>query len=207
MREEGIVDVLFEVSGLLRFESEDDFYFLQILQRKKENELLGSNSRVIKNYYIGSVEYLEDKYDEIKSLCQEFNARAMLRLNKRSYSKVSFKVLQNIANCMSNGDYRNIKSQYDRACGQTHNDTDKTWIVDIDGDISDNEVLDMFTIINNSRPEGPKVITVLPTKDGKHIITRPFEMKQFKEVYPDIDIHKDNPINLYIPKFNKYQFK
>ena len=43
------VDCLDLVKDLLVFESEDDFYFLQILQRKKENALLGSNSRVIKN--------------------------------------------------------------------------------------------------------------------------------------------------------------
>lgn len=76
-----MIDVFDKVKDLLTFESDDDFYYLQILQRKKENPQLGSNSRVIKNYYIGSVEYLENRYEEIRKLCTEFNARAMLRLN------------------------------------------------------------------------------------------------------------------------------
>ena len=97
-----MIDVFEKIKHLLVFESKDDFYYLQILQRKKENLEIGSNSRVIKNYYIGSVDYLEKRYDEIKTLCNQFNARAMLRLNKRSYSKVAFKTMQNIANSMAN---------------------------------------------------------------------------------------------------------
>jgi len=54
-----MIDNLDKIKPLLNFESEDDFYYLQILQRKKENPELGSNSRVIKNYYIKSVEELE----------------------------------------------------------------------------------------------------------------------------------------------------
>lgn len=121
-----MVDVIKQIKPILTFKSEDDFYYLQILQRKKENPQLGSNSRVIKNYYIKSPEYLETRYDEIKNLCNFFNARAMLRLNKRSFSKVAFKTIQNVANSMSNGEYEFISKSYDRACGQCHNDENKT---------------------------------------------------------------------------------
>ena len=75
------------IKPLLNFSSEDDFYFLQILQRKKENPQLGSNSRVIKNYYIKSVEHLELRYPEIIELCSVFNARASIRLNKEVLKK------------------------------------------------------------------------------------------------------------------------
>jgi hypothetical protein len=64
-----MIDNLKLILPFLKFESQDDFYYLQILQRKKENAELGSNSRVIKNYYIKSEEYLLDRYDEIKKLC------------------------------------------------------------------------------------------------------------------------------------------
>jgi bisphosphoglycerate-dependent phosphoglycerate mutase len=204
-----MVDVLEEIKSLLVFESEDDFYFLQILQRKKENSEIGSNSRVIKNYYINSVEYLEKRYDEIKLLCNQFNARAMLRLNKRSYSKVAFKTMQNIANSMANGEYSFIKKSYDRACGNGHNDKNKTWIVDIDKE----EVIWLEQIINaiqSCEPISNKIVKQLSTKNGIHLITTPFNVMQFKENFKkeleaykmeeiNIDIHKDNPINLFIP--------
>lgn len=193
------VDVLDKIKDLLVFESNDDFYYLQILQRKKENPQLGSNSRVIKNYYINSIEYLDDKYDEIKKLCKVFNARAMLRLNKRSYQKIAFKTMVNMANSMSNQEYEFIKNSYTRACGNGHNDKNKKWILDIDEIIHNNYLNNMMSYINDCEPEGNKFIIKLPTKNGIHIITKPFNLQKFRNEYPEIEIHKDNPINLYIP--------
>lgn len=204
-----MIDCLELIKDLLVFETNDDFYFLQILQRKKENPNLGSNSKVIKNYYISSTEQLIEKYDEIKSLCNMFNARASLRLNKRSFEKVAFKSLENFANVMQTREYKHIMNCYDKACGLLNNEKQKKWIVDIDR----NELVWLEHIINSvqeSEPNGNKIIIQLPTKSGIHLITKPFNVIQFKENLKNklskyflgeitIDIHKDNPINLYIP--------
>jgi len=194
-----MIDVFNEIKPLLNFKTEDDFYYLQILQRKKENPQLGSNSRVIKNYYIDSIEYLEERYNEIKSLCHQFNARAMLRLNKRSYRKVAFKTMQNIANSMANGNYLSIKKSYDRACGDGHNDKHKKYILDIDGEFDNMWLCSLIEHINNIEPKGDKIIIQLKTKNGIHLITKPFRVDILNESYFNVDIHKDNPINLYIP--------
>lgn len=204
-----MIDCLELIKDLLVFETNDDFYFLQILQRKKENPNLGSNSKVIKNYYISSTEQLIEKYDEIKSLCNMFNARASLRLNKRSFEKVAFKSLENFANVMQTRGYKHIMNCYDKACGLLNNEKQKKWIVDIDR----NELVWLEHIINSvqeSEPNGNKIIIQLPTKSGVHLITKPFNVIQFNENLKNklskyflgeitIDIHKDNPINLYIP--------
>lgn len=191
------MDIYPEIKRFLTFESTDDFYYLQILQRKKENPQLGSNSRVIKNYYIGSIEYLEKHYQEIIDLCVMFNARAMLRLNKRSYQKVALKTIQNATNSLVNGEHSFIRKSYDRACGNGHNDKSKKWIVDID-EKNEDLVDKAREIIENSQPHH-LVLARLETKNGVHLITLPFDSRKLKETYPDIDIHKDNPINLYIP--------
>lgn len=204
-----MIDCIELIKDLLVFETNDDFYFLQILQRKKENPNLGSNSKVIKNYYITSTEHLIEKYDEIKSLCNMFNARASLRLNKRSFEKVAFKSLENFANVMQTKEYKHIMNCYDKACGLLNNEKQKKWIVDIDR----NELVWLEHIINSvqeSEPNDNKIIIQLPTKSGVHLITKPFNVIQFKENLKNelskysmneitIDIHKDNPINLYIP--------
>lgn len=197
------------IKPLLKFESEDDFYYLQILKRKKdqtpEENALGrnNNARTIKNYYINSIEYLENKMPEIIKLCEVFNARASLRLNKRSYKNVGFRALQKIAGTMANGDYSHLRNTYSKACGTGHNaGKDKTWIVDID-DFEESEQFKWLSnikeYINKCRPEGDKIVTTIPTKSGVHLITKPFDLQNFKEFYKSIDIHKDNPINLYIP--------
>ena len=194
-----MIDILDQIKPMLEFESEDDFYYLQIMQRKKENPQLGSNSRVVKNYYIRNFKDLETRYDEIKAVCKLFNARAMLRLNKRSFRNVAFKTMQNIANSMANGEYSFIRKSYDRACGDGHNDTIKKWIIDIDGEHDESYVQAMIDHIERSRPEGKKLLLRLPTKNGIHLITRPFDLRDFKPDYPDVDVHKDNPVNLFVP--------
>ena len=203
-----MIDNLEKILPLLTFESKDDFYYLQILQRKKENPQLGSNSRVIKNYYITSEQYLLDRYDEIKTLCSVFNARASIRLNKRSFEKVGFKTLENIANTMQNREYNHLMKSYDRACGLLNNEKTKKWIIDIDKD----EVIWLEQIVNAIQPcepQGNKIVAQIPSKTGIHLITTPFnildfkdrfkdELENYKMQYIDIEIHKDNPTNLFI---------
>lgn len=99
-----MVDNFDIIKPLLTFSSEDDFYYLQILQRKKENNTLNSNSRVIKNYYISSLDYLENRKEEITTLCTVFNARACLRLQPRSYKKVAFRAMRRGEKCESQVD-------------------------------------------------------------------------------------------------------
>lgn len=115
------VDNLKHVLPFLTFTSEDDFYYLQILKRVKDNPGLGRNSRVVKNYYLTSQEQLIKKYEEIKDLCRTFNARASIRLNKRSFEKVGFKSMENMAKSMGSRDFRYLGKVYDRACGSCHN--------------------------------------------------------------------------------------
>lgn len=198
-----MVDNIEIIRPLLQFDSEDDFYYLQILMRKKENPGLRSNSRVLKNYYIRSVEYLDKIYDEVKILCNQFNARAMLRLNKRSFYKVGYRALENMASTMSSKDFKHLKSQYDKACGQCHNDPNKKWIIDVDKsddyDIDDNYMKELCLRINSCTPLGDKIITMIESKSGYHLITKPFNKHEFSKFNFDISIHKDNPTNLYIP--------
>lgn len=194
-----MTDVFDDIKDLLVFNNEDDFYLLQILQRKKENPQLGSNSRVVKNYYINNLEYLEKRYDEIKDLCIHFNARAMLRLNKRSRRKVAFKALQNIANSMASEEYGFIDKAYSKACGNGHNDKLKKWILDIDKPYSEDWLMWVKEDILSIEPHGNKILKELPTKNGIHLITIPFNLQAFSNRFPEIEVHKDNPINLFIP--------
>ena len=202
------------IKPLLKFESDDDFYYLQILQRKKDPNPIGlglgtsNNARTIKNYFISNVEYLERKMPEIIALCNLFNARASIRLNKRSYKKVGYRALQKIANTMANGEFEHLKSSYSKACGTGHNaGKNKTWVIDIDKEDLD-KFEDLIAVLTTPalRPEGEKIIATIPSKTRLHLITKPFDIKQFKESgyvkltgLDKLEIHKDNPTNLYIP--------
>lgn len=193
-----MIDNIDKILPFLNFKSDDDFYYLQLLQRKKENPQLGSNSKVIKNYYITSQDYLLNSYDEIKTLCHTFNARAMIRLNKRSFEKVGFKCLENIANTMQNREYNHLMKSYDRACGLLNNEKTKKWILDIDEPFTVGKLYEIDCEILKITDFVDKIIAMIPSKNGFHIICTPFNLEKFKEKYPEIEVCKDSPTNLYI---------
>jgi len=191
------------IKPLLTFQSEDTYYFLQILQRKKEHAELGRNSNNVKNYYIKSVEHLEHKMSEIIKLCEVFNARAYIRLTPRSYKKTALHHLQKMAGMIAEGNYKDISKSYLSSSGSTNEGTDKRWIVDID---TLNEEYDraIQLIIAECKPEGNKILANLPSKNGNHIITSPFDIQTFNQKVKEKglevpEIHKDNPTNLIIP--------
>lgn len=190
-----------QISSLLRFQSEDDFYFLQILLRKKEHPELGSNSYLFKTYNIYSTEYLLHKEQEIISLCTTFNARACINLNRRSFEKTSLHLLRKVTDQILNKDFKSSRKAYDSVCGTYSNEDNKKWVVDIDikGEEGLNRVQELKTILCNIQPMGDKLNSIIETKNGYHMITSPFDILHARKAGLTEDIHKDNPTALFIP--------
>jgi hypothetical protein len=217
-----MLDNLEIIKPLLNFENEGDFYMLYIFKRKKDQTTDKANHqsvRTIKTYCVDSVEYLENRYDEIKQLCEMFKARAYIHIQKQNHQDVSLEMMVALANKIRNGQHKQ-QHLFDSVVGQLKT-LEKRWIVDIDTK-DDGELLKVMNVINNEcRPfltrseihtylaDGtvnvtydyvPKVIKVIPTKSGYHLITERFDVIEFKKHYPDIDIQKKNPTLLYLPK-------
>ena len=178
-----------------------EFYMVYVMRRTKDQiGYVGANKQsIIKSYFISSPEYLDSKRDEIVGLCEMFNARAYINLNKKSYKQVTLKALEIIAGKIAHEDY-NIKSLYESACGQTGAcDGLKTWLVDFDS--KDLDELDRIkNIIDSVEPKDVnKIVETVPTRHGYHLITRPFNKKAFYEMYNEnIYIHDNNPTVLYV---------
>lgn len=192
---------------LLEFPHKDIFYYVSVLQRKKDHKgkaLGGSNnnSRLIKAYYITSVEKLEIHWEEMVKLAEVFNARVSINLNPRNFQKAAFHVLQKIANQMSNGDFYGVRKAYDSVCGHYHAEMDKRWLVDIDEEDvhRKHKIMEHIFQLHSQIENRPyKVLTELPSKSGVHIITNPFNLAQFSQKFPEIDVHKNNPTSIFIP--------
>ena len=190
---------------LLEFPHENLFYFCQVLQRGKDNpELNMSNSRVIKTYYITSVKYLENHWEEMVKLAELFNARVCINLNPRNFEKAAYKLLQKIADQMMNKDFFNIRKSYDSICGEYHNEIDRKWLIDLDGDEVDLKdeitlyIEDQFSKLKEHKTASNyKILAYIPTKAGMHIITNPFNAFEFTMKFSKISIHKNNPTILY----------
>lgn len=194
-----------QIKSLLRFDNPEEFYFLQILQRKKdmtENHpmrYLGSNNnnRLIKAYYIYSLEQLDRYTPEIITLCNIFNARASINLNRRNEKIVALEMMELLARDMRVGNYNCISKIYTTVCGQVKGN-DKLWLVDVD--VPDmKEVSKICFFIDNLEPVGQKIKAIIPSKSGYHIISTAFNSLKFGLNYPGVEVHKNNPTNLYIP--------
>lgn len=196
-----MINNLEQIKSLLKFESGDDFYHLQIIKRKKEHPELGSNSYIVKTYYIKSIEHLDKVFPEIVNICNFHNARAGINLNRRSFEKIAFHTLKKVTDCILNKDYKSVRKAYESVCGAYSNDSNKKWIIDLDGEIQNSfdYIYNMNEIIENIEPVGHKTICRIPTKNGSHLVTIPFNIQKFKEHYSEIEVHKNNPTILYIP--------
>jgi hypothetical protein len=179
---------------------EDYFYFIQIIQRSKENPDLGSNNRIIRSYNISSLKKFDKNKDEIITLCNTFNARAYIHLNRRKWSKIALECLRHNAELIANEQYEGIKSSLETIIGRNNGETrdNKTFILDCD-DMNTPSPMMMADIDHKLLPNGSKCLHIIPTKNGCHLITKPFDTQAFHLEYPEIEIHKDNPTILYIP--------
>ena len=195
-----MIDNIEIIKSLLNFENDGDFYMLYIFKRKKdqpEGERDNHQSvRTIKTYCIESVEYLDKRYDEIKQLCEIFKARAYIHVQKQNHKDVSLNMMVALAERIRNGQ---TKQQYlfDSVVGQIKT-REKRWIVDVDTKLWITAHA-IHQYINECRPEGEKVEAVIPTKNGFHFITKKFDVIEFKNRYPEIDVQKKNPTLLYLP--------
>lgn len=185
-----------KVKLFLQFDDPNTYYFLQIIKRRKDNPEMSNHSKIIKDIYIYSLEQFESMKDQIIELCHKNNARAYLRLNKRCTKKTGLQVLKRITELIIDENYKAIPNVYASVSGEFHADKDKKWIVDID---DTDECKDVIKIIYNLQLEtGKEPLTeCFPTKNGIHILTRPFNLQKFKITYPNIDVHKDNMVILY----------
>jgi hypothetical protein len=195
-----MIDNIELIKPLLNFSEPGDFYMLYVFKRKKdqpEGERDNHQSvRTIKTYCIDSIPYLEKRYDEIKQLCEMFKARAYIHVQKQNHRDVSLNMMVALAQKIQNGNHKQ-QGLFDSVVGQIKT-LEKNWVVDID--LKDRLFCEeVAEFINTLKPEGDKIKTAIPTKNGYHLITDRFDTKTFKERYPEIDVQKKNPSLLFLP--------
>lgn len=195
------------IKSFLKFPNDDIYYHLQILRRGKDHPELPAANRVIKAYFICSLEGLDYVEDEVKKLCEFFGARAYINLAPKSIKKTTMLQIKYLAQRAYEGDFKKIWKSWNTCAGEIKGEEPR-WIVDIDSK-DKFEILEIKRFINSlSAKMLPMLDTIpptdrelvlieIPTKNGVHLITKPFNLYQFEKVYSKIDVHKNNPTLLY----------
>jgi hypothetical protein len=146
-----------------------------------------------------SIDYLENKKEEIITLCKLHNARAYINLNKRSFEMCAHKSLKKLTDVLLSKSYVSVTRVFDSVASKHSRDKEKKWLIDIDDQDSPSPLM-MSHIEHNCTPYGDKVIGVVRTVNGCHLITKPFNMSEFKVKYPDVEVKKNSPTLLYYSK-------
>ncbi len=184
-----------------------DRYIIHILRRVKDiqgdmKNVLGSreSQRLIRTYYVDSLEYYDRKIEAIKELCRANNARAYIIPQPRDNFECLINLGEKIFETIRLNNY-SVKPEHlirQAYCG-SHKTRKKQWVIDLDKDemvetsVETNyggkvlkshqwtlkEIQDLIhdqLIKIQKDPE--KEMYTLPTKHGWHIVTSPFNLQE-----------------------------
>lgn len=192
-------------------EANDMFFYLQIVQRAKDHK--SENKKVkesaIKTYFIRSREHLDRVKEEVVFLCEHYGARAYINVAGKDFKNLQDLLLAKLAEYNLNGTVRNPMRILNSAAGELKSRNPK-WVVDIDDISIKDKVLEWldnyFKVREHSIANDRYSIYLyaeVPTKSGIHLISQPFNLKEFHDTFPDVDVHKNSMGTLlYMPNLN-----
>ena len=175
-----MIDNFAQIEELLDFTSEDDYYFLEVIQRKKDFpfETALPSQWCIKTYAITSKDMLEKVKHQVELLCDHYHARAYINLNKKSKKKTTMILMKECLSMLENESCNKLFSKLDSAAGQCTGDKKtRTFLLDIDS--KDEKILAWMK--DTIKSLSGEVKAVIPTVNGYHVISTPFNVQEFNK--------------------------
>lgn len=212
-----VLDNFDNIIPLLDFSLPNTMYFIQVLQRRKDNPGLKTDVRTINNYYIYELADLIKLKTNIAEDCIKYNARAYINLNRLNSVDIALNTVKVIAELMLKGQFKQIKNAYTKSCGSYHSEEDevgegskktfgynsepnKKWVVDIDTKVEAiiEEIISFIESLYKEAKSGNKILARIPTKNGVHLICEGFHLDKFSKKYGGITVGKNSPTILFI---------
>ena len=170
-----ITDNIDKIKSLLKFK-EGIFYYVQVIQRKKENPELPKSDLKRYQTFITSLEDLDIHIPRIKKICNDYNARAYISLIPRSLEKLAKECLLEYAKRVANEEYKQAWSIPNRVA---LNDNIRAkgvynkpfWLFDIDN-------AEYYPVIKEIiEDKGIKIFETIDTPNGIHVLVEAFNPK------------------------------
>lgn len=173
------------IKPLLKWEKEGQFYYIQLLKRKKDGTTKYSNknnsSRLVNKYCIYNIEQFEEKEKEIKGICDLLKCRAGIHLNKLTDETVTKEAARRFLDAVISENYH-TNGTLESIYGSHITSKEKKVFIDID--TKDEEILNKtISFINSLQPfdKTNKVLQILPTYSGFHLVSENFRKDHFTE--------------------------
>lgn len=171
---------------LPKFNKEDKKYIIvTIVKRKKDNPEMVKNEKPIRTYIVRSYDELKSIEQELKTVADMYGARVYVTPQLRSLTKLQREVFRKISTHIVDNVYVDPeKTLYSEA--RNVKPEKPVWIIDVDDIDKDNNNVQKWLIDNDIIQ-----FEIMPTVNGLHILSKPFNSKKFIEDFPHIDLHKN----------------
>lgn len=205
------IDNFAEIRKHLRFDNPGDFYVAHIMFRVKDirNDEEKSihlsheeTQRLVKTYYIDSLEYFDRKLPAMKDLAEKNGARVYFMMTRRNRMVVNRVLAKKVIEYIDDPNVRYDHLIRSAVCG-CHISDCKWWLLDVDDDtvvrvpnadwelqtfsvpsvaardvrlmdIKDKVIADMAKLVDETKSRSGSEIFTVPTRNGCHIMTPPF---------------------------------
>jgi hypothetical protein len=185
---------------LLNFTEKGDFYFIQCLLRRKDHPDLSKSEKCIDSFYIYNLDEYDHLIEKMKAKADSEGARVYVRVNKRNDKRIALAFMAELARKIYEEDHAGVRKIYTSMCGKYGSEKERKLFL-VDCDFKDQGLLiDVMGFISELREQHkmPELMhCFIPTKNGFHILTSPFNIHEFKKKYMDIQVDGDASTLLY----------
>ena len=194
-----IINNLELIAPLLPKDNPMVFCHMQIVCRAKDHKDEKVKEGAIKTYFIRDEEHLRRIMPEVILLCEHYGARAYINVSPKSFGKLQKLMLVKLASLVCEGNIQNPRKTLNSAAGMLTS-KNPTWIIDVDNmPVKDSILnwLDDYFKLDSTLPfcntrEELYLRGIIPTKQGCHLLVRPFNLKEFSSNFPNVDVHKNS---------------
>ena len=180
------------IKSLMKFDDKNDFYFLQVIQRKKDGcDVPAANNgyRCVRTFYIKNYNDFEQRKKSIIQLCKQNKARAYINLNVRNMKNILLNIIKEAAALIEEDRCDQGFRILEHICGTTpKKGVKKSWIVDVD--TKDKRIVTVVkkainmcrsaNKIENDDTHFNNILSTIQTLNGYHIITIGFDKSKLK---------------------------
>lgn len=165
-----------KIKSLLVFKKDITYYFIQVIQRRKDNPDLSKSEIQRGFWFITSMEDFDLHWPRIKKTCEDYKARAYISLIPRSLEKLGKKCLLEYSKRVAGNEYTRVFSipQKNALSVETIDCNGliekPRWCIDIDKDSDMPKISEMFLGFTEIR-------SILKTPKGYHLIIDCFNPK------------------------------
>lgn len=198
------IDNFDAIKAHLKFEKPGDIYVVHVMFRVKdlrndaEKQMYLSHEetqRLIKTYYIDSLEYLDRKRPAMIDLANQNKARVYFTMTRKNRITCNRVILKKLVDEVDNPNVRYDHLVRSSVCG-CHISDYKWWTLDVDKDTTikcsvpvitksisyewklidfrDVLIAEMSKLVDETKTRSGSEIFTVPTKNGCHIMTPPF---------------------------------